>query len=262
LLLNAAIDSLSNLPGKEPFYRAFEMYTKKEQRILLSFLQTAKNPEKAMTPDVLKGFFFGLAVTPEMIMPSEWIPLALGGSAPAVDDRDQARELMEGLLQCIERLSKLQERDKLQYPFKNDVITENKVEEIRQWASGLHLALCLRPHTWLMEESGPLRNQEQDRVINGCGVVCSVAMPERAPEIFPKQAKALENDPRKLEKMLAVLLMLLPGAVEAIQNYGRKKTRERILSQGAGLQDSTGKIGRNDPCPCGSGKKYKKCCGQ
>jgi preprotein translocase subunit SecA len=22
------------------------------------------------------------------------------------------------------------------------------------------------------------------------------------------------------------------------------------------------KIGRNDPCPCGSGKKYKKCCGE
>ena len=21
------------------------------------------------------------------------------------------------------------------------------------------------------------------------------------------------------------------------------------------------KIGRNDPCPCGSGRKYKKCCG-
>lgn len=24
----------------------------------------------------------------------------------------------------------------------------------------------------------------------------------------------------------------------------------------------TSKVGRNDPCPCGSGKKYKKCCGQ
>lgn len=22
------------------------------------------------------------------------------------------------------------------------------------------------------------------------------------------------------------------------------------------------KIGRNDPCPCGSGKKYKNCCGK
>ena len=24
----------------------------------------------------------------------------------------------------------------------------------------------------------------------------------------------------------------------------------------------TGKVGVNDPCPCGSGKKYKKCCGR
>jgi uncharacterized protein YecA (UPF0149 family) len=24
---------------------------------------------------------------------------------------------------------------------------------------------------------------------------------------------------------------------------------------------ATGKVGRNDPCTCGSGKKYKKCCG-
>jgi uncharacterized protein YecA (UPF0149 family) len=23
---------------------------------------------------------------------------------------------------------------------------------------------------------------------------------------------------------------------------------------------ATGRVGRNDPCPCGSGKKYKKCC--
>ncbi|NMA34368.1 MAG: SEC-C domain-containing protein, partial [Clostridiaceae bacterium] len=26
-------------------------------------------------------------------------------------------------------------------------------------------------------------------------------------------------------------------------------------------QAVSNKIGRNDPCPCGSGKKYKKCCG-
>ncbi|RCV63967.1 hypothetical protein C5S53_11155 [Methanophagales archaeon] len=30
----------------------------------------------------------------------------------------------------------------------------------------------------------------------------------------------------------------------AIENFSKKKK----------------KIGRNDPCPCGSGKKYKKCC--
>ena len=28
------------------------------------------------------------------------------------------------------------------------------------------------------------------------------------------------------------------------------------------LKRATPKVGRNDPCPCGSGKKYKKCCGR
>lgn len=28
------------------------------------------------------------------------------------------------------------------------------------------------------------------------------------------------------------------------------------------MEASTGKTGRNDPCPCGSGKKFKKCCGR
>jgi len=28
------------------------------------------------------------------------------------------------------------------------------------------------------------------------------------------------------------------------------------------IQSSHPKVGRNDPCPCGSGKKYKKCCGR
>ena len=27
-------------------------------------------------------------------------------------------------------------------------------------------------------------------------------------------------------------------------------------------QAKSEKVGRNDPCPCGSGKKYKQCCGK
>jgi preprotein translocase subunit SecA len=38
------------------------------------------------------------------------------------------------------------------------------------------------------------------------------------------------------------------------------------MGDGAGSADTDGKkdkkVGRNDPCPCGSGKKYKKCCGR
>ncbi len=50
----------------------------------------------------------------------------------------------------------------------------------------------------------------------------------------------------------------------------RKKKRELEQARMAGSGDAapvhqvkrtSDKVGRNDPCPCGSGKKYKKCCG-
>ncbi len=54
------------------------------------------------------------------------------------------------------------------------------------------------------------------------------------------------------------------------RNIQRKKDREMAELQFVGGDSGTGtgktvvkgaKVGRNDPCPCGSGKKYKKCCG-
>jgi uncharacterized protein YecA (UPF0149 family) len=44
--------------------------------------------------------------------------------------------------------------------------------------------------------------------------------------------------------------------------YFRKKDREDDLRVDAPepLRNAS-KVGRNDPCPCGSGKKYKRCCG-
>ena len=35
-----------------------------------------------------------------------------------------------------------------------------------------------------------------------------------------------------------------------------------ILLNWPKTQEAEMKIGRNEPCPCGSGKKYKKCCGK
>jgi preprotein translocase subunit SecA len=58
--------------------------------------------------------------------------------------------------------------------------------------------------------------------------------------------------------------------VDLTRNIERKKAREMEMLQFAGGEASSAvqgpvikgaKVGRNDPCPCGSGKKYKKCCG-
>ncbi|MGH9536507.1 MAG: SEC-C metal-binding domain-containing protein, partial [Terriglobales bacterium] len=57
---------------------------------------------------------------------------------------------------------------------------------------------------------------------------------------------------------------------ELEESFQRKKRRELDQARMAGSGDSqpvqqvvrgSAKVGRNDPCPCGSLKKYKKCCG-
>ncbi len=45
------------------------------------------------------------------------------------------------------------------------------------------------------------------------------------------------------------------------RHEGRWVYSKGTAPKAATVTRSTKKIGRNDPCPCGSGKKYKKCCG-
>lgn len=80
----------------------------------------------------------------------------------------------------------------------------------------------------------------------------------------PEDSVTLDFDPEKLYfNMLgaeADYLYTLPQwdhvlteerRLEIVKDYKRSRT----VVKGK-------KIGRNDPCPCGSGKKYKKCCGR
>jgi len=44
--------------------------------------------------------------------------------------------------------------------------------------------------------------------------------------------------------------------------FSEEKQKEIAKEFNRSKQAVSEKIGRNDPCPCGSGKKYKKCCGK
>lgn len=54
---------------------------------------------------------------------------------------------------------------------------------------------------------------------------------------------------------------------EDVEKVSQQERRQRMhMGRGPGEKAPTikregKKIGRNDPCPCGSGKKYKQCCG-
>ena len=52
----------------------------------------------------------------------------------------------------------------------------------------------------------------------------------------------------------------LPQWDEIFDENTKKRLYREQKQSGTIRRDK--KIGRNDPCPCGSGKKYKKCCGR
>ena len=58
---------------------------------------------------------------------------------------------------------------------------------------------------------------------------------------------------------------LVAKAPDLIPHYIETLNAWRISQQVAGQfrteARNFGKVGRNEPCPCGSGKKYKRCCG-
>ena len=74
----------------------------------------------------------------------------------------------------------------------------------------------------------------------------------------------IEIDPEKLYyNMVEAKAEWLYSLPQWDQILTEEKKKELYKTQKAsGSIVKCAKIGRNDPCPCGSGKKYKKCCGQ
>ena len=73
---------------------------------------------------------------------------------------------------------------------------------------------------------------------------------------------------RVKEDTLEKLCMVQIRREEEVEEMQSKSKQEYTMNRGeeeaspATVKREGVKVGRNDPCPCGSGKKYKKCCGQ
>jgi preprotein translocase subunit SecA len=75
---------------------------------------------------------------------------------------------------------------------------------------------------------------------------------------------------RVKEETIGILYRVQLAEPESIEQIQKPKEQNMVFS-GAGdsapakkqpMRREKKKVGRNDPCPCGSGKKYKKCCGR
>ncbi len=82
-------------------------------------------------------------------------------------------------------------------------------------------------------------------------------------DLFDEMVLSIRDD------TVRMLLSVMPKPREELKRVEVAKPVSEGFAGGDGSQpkvkkpvvNKTAKVGRNDPCPCGSGKKYKKCCG-
>ena len=75
-------------------------------------------------------------------------------------------------------------------------------------------------------------------------------------EMFEDLTASIQDDTITL--LLKAELQRVPQKQETTQNLKTNQQTGPVIQKRVAKQN----IGRNDPCPCGSGKKYKNCCGQ
>ena len=127
--------------------------------------------------------------------------------------------------------------------------------------------------SFLPQELKPHAQPLLDQILSGGGEAPSV--PDELEEILLQRVAPLDLPP----EVRAGAPRLLEEFFSYVANSGRnpragawagwlpeidERYQERLRSDGSvrgeTVQRSMAKVGRNDPCPCGSGKKYKKCC--
>ena len=199
--------------------------------------------EQAMPLDMLQGLLCAVASAPDLIPPSRWLPAALGDQ-PDYETPEQAQEILELVMRLYAQT--VQELDDgtgvTLYAFAD----ENGENDLASWSEGYLEGVLLSEADWY--EHG-----EQDEVeeLLFPFMLLSGRMREAAEE-----AGGPLPSPTEERELLSAAAESLGDSVLAVYQYWLDK---RIAH--APIKRGGPKVGRNDPCPCGSGKKYKSCHG-
>ncbi|GBR29379.1 UPF0149 family protein [Kozakia baliensis] len=196
--------------------------------------------ETAMLLSELDGFLAGVVVCPEMILPSEWLPVAL--------DPDEEGDLVlehENDARLILRHynTVLRDLDRGRYAPLFDIDTRHGEVLWELWIEGFERAMALRPEAW----DSFLLDPDEAVLRALVGLRKLVAMTDAPPD--------------SSDELGALLTQTAP---DIIPDWVQTLHAERLsndMDQFSNAPAQSTKVGRNEPCPCGSGKKYKKCCG-
>lgn len=199
----------------------------------------------------LHGYLTAIMTGPTPLRPEKWMPWIWK------DARD-TEEAPPGFQESIDMIGRLCDGITTQFEGEGAFIpllsSEGKAYDHLQCDKAALEQWC-RGYLEGMQVAQPLKlHQGDDRLAVFYTPLLVLASDDQAVE--QHLGKALKDI--TLEELRIVSAEILPEAIADIYNYWREWGEKNSLFQ----QQAFPKIGRNDLCPCGSGKKYKKCCWQ
>ncbi|MBN2009640.1 UPF0149 family protein [candidate division KSB1 bacterium] len=219
--------------------------------------------------DVLHGFLSAVICSPTIVLPSEWLPVLLEDENDKIDFKNikQAEKFIGALMEFYNDIL----NDILNDEYSPYIRSTDDKLDPRFWCHGFSFGMTLRIDEWqddlsdelfeylipiyyfadpetFIAEFGDDLAAELQADIDGLLEDLMYAVP--AIYVFWNEDELLEEDDNDdwIDE---------PDVTSDLDDLDRI-SRASISPLNTGVF----KVGRNEPCPCGSGKKYKNCCGR
>jgi uncharacterized protein len=228
--------------------------TTEQNTALRRILDGPGRGEDGLAYDELPGFLFAIATAPVLVKPSEWISDVFGSVGPEFEDEAEAQAVMSAIMNRY--------NDAVAAADDYEGITPEAVgidmsseASLRSWSRGFIVGFSGLHEAWqsVLQDAD---EEDRERFHALVPVLLVWANPDKYKET---------NDvgDEELDEFLRVCRAALPATLGVFAAMGVSIYRASLASShdaGSSQAVSSSTVSRNDPCPCGSGKKYKRCC--
>ena len=217
--------------------RAPKPLGKADRQALAALLDGA---DGALSFVATSGLFAALTVIPRLVSPREWIPMIVGERPFA--DEDEFNRILGWLMGHYNDTVTLMSKDPRRAP------PSASSGDLEDWCEGFLLGMEL--------DTDEVDDDDEIATLLGTLAIVAGRIPldeaELVKSVTPGEAR------REIGEVV-------PDMVASLYYQLAEARSEGALASGNAATPVTAakgpKVGRNAPCPCGSGKKYKRCCG-
>ncbi len=225
--------------------------SQEEMDELDDFLMSDDTSDETMALETLDGYLTAIVSGPVMLKLNDWLPGVWGpteNDKPVFRTMAQAKRIVDLILRHMNGIiGSLQDDPNTFEPvFGIRIYKKREYVDGEMWAYGYMCGIELCRKQWQSFFDDP----------NGLIVLRPIHL-LGSDDVTPEE-ESLTETPEQREE----LSKQIPASVGWIYSYWlpyRQAVFERTVA--TTIQRDQPKIGRNDPCPCGSGLKFKKCCG-